>query len=108
MVGAISNFERRVILAKIARAEFNADAFPGDQIRYSATLERMADAGASTKGIVEIRRADAQEFQPAGHVDLFFSHLDGDRAPDDLPDGNFVFSDNFKILLDGFADNPEC
>ena len=108
LVGAISNFERRVILAKIARAEFNADAFPGDQMRYSATLERMADAGASTKGTVEIRRADAQEFQPAGHVDLFFSHLDGDRAPDDLPDGNFVFSDNFKILLDGFADNPEC
>ena len=49
LVGAISNFERRVILAKIARAEFQADAFPGDQIRYSATLERMADAGASTE-----------------------------------------------------------
>ena len=27
LVGAISNFERRVILAKIARAEFHADAF---------------------------------------------------------------------------------
>ena len=49
-----------------------------------------------------------QAVQWLGHVDLFFSHLDGDRAPDDLPDGNFVFSDNFKILLDGFADNPEC
>ena len=108
LVGAISNFERRVILAKIARAEFHTDAFPGDQIRYSATLERLADAGASTKGTVEIRRADADAFQPAGHVDLFFSHLDGDRAPQDLPEGNFVFSDNFKILLDGFADNPEC
>ena len=108
LVGAISNFERRVILAKIARAEFQADAFPGDQIRYSATLERMADAGASTKGTVEIRRADADAFEPAGHVDLFFSHLDGDRAPEDLPEGNFVFSDNFKILLDGFAENPQC
>ena len=108
LVGAISNFERRVILAKIARAEFHADAFPGDQIRYSATLERIADAGASTKGTVEIRRADELEFQRAGHVDLFFSHLDGDRAPDDLPEGNFVFSDNFKILLDGFSNNPHC
>ena len=108
LVGAISNFERRVILAKIARAEFHTDAFPGDQIRYSATLERIADAGASTKGTVEIRRADELEFQRAGHVDLFFSHLDGDRAPDDLPEGNFVFSDNFKILLDGFSNNPYC
>ena len=63
---------------------------------------------ARTKGTVEIRRADADAFEPAGHVDLFFSHLDGDRAPEDLPEGNFVFSDNFKILLDGFADNPEC
>ena len=77
-----------------------------DQIRYSATLERMADAGASTKGMVEIRRGDEREFQLAGKVDLFFSHLDGDRAPEDLPEGNFVFSDNFKLLLDGFADNP--
>ena len=103
LVGAISNFERRVILAKISRAQFECDAFPGDQIRYVATLERMADAGASTKGTVEIRRGDQPNFHLAGHVDLFFSHLDGERAPANLPEGNFVFSDNFKILLDGFA-----
>ena len=91
LVGAISNFERRVILAKIARAEFHTDAFPGDQIRYSATLERIADAGASTKGTVEIRRADADAFEPAGHVDLFFSHLDGDRARKTCPRATLSF-----------------
>src|SRR5690606_27225803 len=54
LVGHAEGFKEKVILAKIQRAELSREAGPGMTLRYTATIERMDAAGASTKGIVEL------------------------------------------------------
>ncbi|MCB9841596.1 MAG: beta-hydroxyacyl-ACP dehydratase [Phycisphaeraceae bacterium] len=103
LVGHANQFREKVLLAKIARAELDADAGPGDTLRYTATIQSLSDQGASTAGIVERRRADEAEFAPFGRIDLMFSHAD--NAMDmrvggvTLPRENFVFGEGFKTLL---------
>lgn len=103
LVGHAGGFKEKVLLAKITRAELEADAGPGDTLRYTATIQSLSPQGASTGGLVEIRRAGRAEFVAAGRVDLMFSHAD--QAMDLkvggvwLPAENFVFGEGFKTLL---------
>lgn len=98
LVGHAGQFKENVILAKVTLAELSADAGPGDTLRYTATMKHLDAAGASTEGVVEIRRPGA-DWQPAGRIDLMFSHLTTERAGPDVPPGNFVFGESFKTLL---------
>jgi len=102
LVGSVHQFREKVILAKIVIARFDEDVFPGQTLRYEAQLERMEPAGASTTGIVSRMRFDgpaAGSWQPIGQVDLMFSHLDQNLAGLEFPEENFVFSDNFRMIL---------
>ena len=104
LVGAVTRFREKVILAKITRAELTSDAGPGDQLRYEATLERIDDAGAATTGVVQRRRAAAEEagdggWTTIGRVDLMFSHVDRNLGGLTFPEENFVFSENFRTIL---------
>tara|TARA_B100001059_G_scaffold52970_2_gene46964 strand:+ start:13561 stop:14076 length:516 start_codon:yes stop_codon:yes gene_type:complete len=99
LVGAVNNFTEKVVLAKIARAELDAEVRPGATIRYDALIDRIDDAGAATSGTVSVREPDAEEWHQIGHVDLMFSHVDHNMAGLDFPEENFVFSDNFKTVL---------
>src|ERR1041385_3006087 len=38
LIGEVSGFEARVVLAKIGKAIFHRHAFPGDQLRYTAVI----------------------------------------------------------------------
>ncbi len=106
LVGHASGFAEKVILAKISRAELTRDAFPGQTIRHTATVERMDPMGAAIRGemhILDHAKAD-QGFQPMGAIDLVFSFLDQNaggagRAGADFPAHNFVFGESFKTLL---------
>jgi len=93
LVGHARGFREKVILAKIKKAKFDDLARPGDQLRYEATIEQIADAGASTVGKIYCNG------QPFGMVDLFFSHIDQNMKGLKFPDENFVFTDQFKSLL---------
>lgn len=103
LVGHANEFREKVLLAKIARAELDADAGPGDTLRYTATIQSLSEQGASTAGVVERRRAAEAEFAPIGRIDLMFSHAD--NAMDmrvggvTLPRENFVFGEGFRTLL---------
>jgi 3-hydroxyacyl-[acyl-carrier-protein] dehydratase len=103
LVGHAGGFAEKVLLAKISRAELDADAGPGDSLRYTATIQSLSPQGASTGGVVEVRRAGAAEFAPIGRIDLMFSHAD--QAMDlrvggvALPRENFVFGEGFRTLL---------
>ncbi len=102
LVGSINRFKEKVILAKINSARFDKDVFPGQAIRYEARIERIDAQGASTHGVV--RRLshtgdNAGAWEDIGTVDLMFSHLDQNMAGLEFPEENFVFSDNFKMLL---------
>lgn len=108
LVCEASGYKEKVVLAKIGRAEITREARPGCTLRYTATIERLDAAGASTKGVVEL--ADPQRnggaFETIGQIDLLFSHLDNNFAGAKFPEHNFVFSDGFKDLLrnSGFYD----
>ncbi|MCP4839643.1 MAG: beta-hydroxyacyl-ACP dehydratase [Planctomycetes bacterium] len=102
MVGAVNNFREKVILAKISKAEFAADILPGMTLRYTATMDRIDEAGAVTRGIVEARTNDpglgGDVWQSIGRINLMFSHVDQNMAGLEFPEENFVFGENFKAV----------
>lgn len=65
-------FQERVVLAKVNKAVFHRLALPGDQLKYSAVLERIEPEGAFIRGTSHV----GDELQ--AEVELFFAHL-GDR-----------------------------
>lgn len=100
LVGHAEAFREKVILAKIAKAELRADATPGCQLRYTATIETLGPRGASTSGLVELARPErAGVFERIGEIDLLFSHLDHNAAGVAYPEENFVFGEGFRTLL---------
>lgn len=100
LVGAASRFTEKVILAKIARVELPADVVPGQTLRYEARIDRFDTHGAATTGTIECLDHGSDEgWQPAGRVDLMFSHLDSNLSGLEFPEENFVFSDNFRTIL---------
>lgn len=106
LVGHAESFREKVILAKINRAEISRDATPGTTLRYTATIERMDAAGASTRVAVELfdHAHAAAGFTEIGRVEMMFSHLDQNmggagRTGEAFPEHNFVFGEGFKTLL---------
>jgi 3-hydroxyacyl-[acyl-carrier-protein] dehydratase len=106
LVGTTSKFKEKVILAKITKATFDSDVTAGDMVRYDATIDRLDEAGAATTGTVDKRVAGGDAWERIGRVELMFSHIDNNMAGRAFPKHNFVFSDNFKMILKtaGLAD----
>lgn len=96
LVGEARNFSEKVILAKVKHAVFNGVARPGQQLRYEAVIESIADEAALTSGKIY---CDGEEF---GKVDLMFSHIDQNMSGLNFPEENFVFTEDFKNLLSTF------
>jgi 3-hydroxyacyl-[acyl-carrier-protein] dehydratase len=59
LVAEAIDYNRRVVLAKVAGAEFHFDAVPGDSIRFQATILDLKPTGSLTKvtSMVESKRA---------------------------------------------------
>ena len=100
LVGHAGGFREKVILAKVSKAELTEDAIPGYTLRYTATIQQMDTAGASTVGTVELVDPATGAARAIGAIDLMFSHIDQNMAGAEFPEHNFVFSDLFKTLLD--------
>lgn len=96
LVGEARAYEEKVILAKIRRARFDDYPVPQDRISYRATIESIDQAGATTSGVVLCN--DRQ----IGCVDLMFSHVDRSLSDLDLPEHNFVFTEQFMSLLETY------
>jgi len=96
LVGQARGFAENVILAKIRRAEFDGFAVPGDRLRYEAVLDTIDERAAVTSGTVY------RNERPMGRIDLLFSHVNQAEQALDLPNHNFVFTDQFTNLLAGF------
>jgi len=106
LVGHAEEFRQKVILAKIGKAELTRDVGPGMTLRYTATIVRMDDVGASTTGTVELLdHAHAERgYETIGQIEMMFSHLDNNMggagtSGEAFPEHNFVFGDGFKTLL---------
>lgn len=95
LVGHAGRFREKVVLAKVLRAEFFMDATPGYTLRFTATMDRYDESGASTRGVVEIIDTSGTALaEPAelARIDLMFSHIDRNRAGAQFPEENFVFT----------------
>jgi 3-hydroxyacyl-[acyl-carrier-protein] dehydratase len=107
LVGHARDFKEKVILAKITKATFERDVFPGQTIIYRATLDRIDDSGASTTGTVEVMDHASKDSgpKPLGTIEMMFSHIDQNMRGLGFPEHNFVFTDQFMDLLrnSGFA-----
>ncbi len=99
LVGHANDFQEKVILAKIGRAEFQTAAIPGFTLRYEAMIERIDPSGAATTGTVHrVDPSNGKSVQLA-EISLMFSHIDQNRAGLEFPEENFVFTDQFMDLI---------
>lgn len=67
------DWDKRVVLAKVAKAVFHRPALPGDQLRYSVRLEAVQGNGATVTGT---SHCDAQL---QAEIDLMFAFLEEGR-----------------------------
>lgn len=70
LVAEAIHFNRRVVLAKVAGAEFHFDALPGDTIRFHADVIDIKPAGS----LARVRTTVGDRTQ--GEAELFFAHLE--------------------------------
>jgi 3-hydroxyacyl-[acyl-carrier-protein] dehydratase len=99
LVGAARSFRENVILAKVVSVRLDREALPGDTLRYEATLQRVDSAGAAIAGSVSVSPAGSARWEPLGVIELMFSHVDPANPMPGLPAHNFVFGENFDVLL---------
>lgn len=69
-------FEKRVVLAKVGRAEFLAPARPGDQLEYRVQLDSVGDQGAT---VISTSHCDGKL---QANIDLMFAFLEDGRFTD--------------------------
>ena len=94
LVGEASDFQEKVILAKISRAKFHGLVVPGDQIIYHAeVVDEIRPEGASIRGTITRGQETIAE------IELMFVHLDKNMSGEDFGGENFVFSAEFVKLL---------
>jgi 3-hydroxyacyl-[acyl-carrier-protein] dehydratase len=99
LVGQARDFSEKVILAKIAKAEFYDVVVPGDQVTFEAEIETITAEAAVTRGTLK------KNGQPLGEVNLMFSHIDQNLSGVKFPEENFVFTGQFERLLAPFRES---
>ena len=70
-------------------------------ISADARIEQLTDSAATTSGTISV---DGEEI---GQVDLVFSHIDQNMSGLDFPEHNFVFTGEFKSLLETFRQQDQ-
>lgn len=93
LVGEARGFKEKVILAKVKRAFFRREVRPGEQLLFEVTLDQLTSEAASTSGTVSV------DGEPLAEIDIVFSHIDNNLSGLDFPEENFVFTEEFKALL---------
>ena len=76
LVSEAIDYNRRVVLAKVSKAEFNFDAVPGDMIKFHAEIIDLKPTGSFTR----VKTTIGSEVQ--GQAEIFFAHLEpGEGVP---------------------------
>lgn len=98
LVGQARDFKEKVILAKVAKAEFTDIVVPGDQITYQAVIDSIAPEAASIKGTV------LKNGTQIGQIEMMFSHIDNNLSGVKFPEENFVFTGSFERMVAPFLE----
>lgn len=96
LVGEAKNFEEKVVLAKIPKAEFHGFACAGDQLVYEVTILDLRAEGA----VVQCQAFVNGSKEPMADVEIVFAHLDNSRANQIFGPKNFVFTRQLLGVLD--------
>ncbi|WP_254508699.1 beta-hydroxyacyl-ACP dehydratase [Anatilimnocola floriformis] len=91
LVGEMSGFEERVVLAKIGKAVFHTPTECGDVLRYSAVLQDVQKDGA----IASVTAHVGDELK--AEVEMMFAFLD-----DRFPKGPLFDPGDFLVMLRSF------
>lgn len=91
LVGEMSGFEERVVLAKISKAVFHQPTECGETIRYTAVLQDVQKDGAIATVVGHVGEEVRAE------VDLMFAFLD-----DRFPEGPLFDPEDFLVMLRSF------
>jgi len=76
LVADAIDYSRRVVLAKVANADFHFDAVPGDSLRFRAEILDLKPTGSLTR----VSSCVGDRLQ--GEAELFFAHLEpGEGVP---------------------------
>jgi 3-hydroxyacyl-[acyl-carrier-protein] dehydratase len=95
LVGEVKNFEDKVVLAKIPKAEFYGTACAGDQLIYDVTLVDHRAEGS----VVECKAWLNGTDHLLADVEIVFAHLDNSRANQIFGPKNFVFTKQLLGVL---------
>lgn len=94
LVGEANQFREKVVLAKVPKAVFHREMLAGEVLTYDVELLHMRPEGASVAARVTV------DGQVTVEAEIFFAHLDQSRSKQLFGDRNFVFSGEFKHLLE--------
>jgi 3-hydroxyacyl-[acyl-carrier-protein] dehydratase len=97
LVGEVNQFKEKVILAKVPRAVFHREMLAGEQLLYEVEVLHLRPEGAAVGGRVLVDGAVTAE------AEVFFAHLDQNRAQQLFGEHNFVFSGEMRYLLGRFT-----
>ena len=73
LIGQMSDFKDRVVLAKITKSKFNFQAYPGDTPEYHVELRNQDGIGAMVEGTSHVNG------KLHGEIELMFASLDDER-----------------------------
>jgi 3-hydroxyacyl-[acyl-carrier-protein] dehydratase len=92
LVGEANQFRENVVLAKMS-AKFGREAYPGEQLTYTATLIDLGETGGRVAGTVRSGNDLIAE------AEILFAHVSPDQLPPGIPDSKFVFTGELAHLL---------
>src|SRR5262245_20498770 len=93
LVGEANGFQEKVILAKVPRAVFHREMLAGECLVYEAEVLHMRPEGAAVACKVLV------EGQVTAEAEIFFAHLDQNRAAAIFGEHNFVFGGEMRALV---------
>lgn len=93
LVGQANDFKENVILAKVPKAKFTREAFPGEQLTYRTEIIDLRDEGALVSGTVSVHD------ERIGEAEIFFAHVSAAQSKELFGETNFVFEGNLKDIL---------
>jgi len=94
LVGEANAFKEKVVLAKVPKAVFHREMLAGETLLYEAEILVLRPEGASVAAKVTV------DGQTTVEAEIFFAHLDQSRSAQLFGEKNFVFTGEFKHLLE--------
>jgi 3-hydroxyacyl-[acyl-carrier-protein] dehydratase len=94
LVGDATDFQEKVVLAKITKAVFTGEALPGQELTYEVELVSLRSEGSVISGKVSV------DGQPLCTAEIQFAHLDNTRAAQLFGGKNFVFDGELKRIVE--------